>query len=110
MPSRIDADVIAAANEMTAKQFFKGKKLKKCFDVGGGSALGMRINSKIERSSRLIWASQAATTAKQCDQMLKGKKLPKCFHKLPKNIHSSFYISWSFQNGPKVNNLFGLLL
>ena len=54
MPSRIDADVIAAANEMTAKQFFKGKKLKKCFDVGGGSALGMRINSKIERSSRLI--------------------------------------------------------
>ena len=57
MPSRIDADVIATAHEMTAqtaKQFFKGKKLKKCFDVGGGSALGMRINSKIERSSRLI--------------------------------------------------------
>ena len=39
----------------------------------------------------------------QCDQI---KKLPKCFHKLPKNINSSFYITWSFSKLPKSQQSF----
>ena len=49
---------------------------------------------------------------RQCDQTLDWKSCPNVSKSCLNNIHSSFYINWSFflKNSTKVSNLFGLLL